>query len=112
MAEQDSILVSRRQRVGWFAVACLAAAAIGFAVQGYENTWASIASRVGIVLGTLWMCLPTETRPAAWSAMTPGRLALVVAAVVLSYRVSIKYLPFLVAAGFLGWLLRPKKKRT
>ena len=112
MAEQDSILVNRRQRVGWVAAGCLAAAAIGFAAQGYDNAWASIASRIGIVLGALWMCLPTATRPAAWAAMTPGRLALVVAAIVLSYRVSIKYLPFLIAAGFLGWLLRPKKKRT
>ena len=112
MAEQDSILVSRRQRVGWFALTCLAAAAIGFAAQGYDNAWASIASRVGVVLGALWMCLPTKTRPAAWSAMTPGRLALVVAAVVLSYRVSLRYFPFLVAAGLVGWLLRPKKKRA
>ena len=25
--------------------------------------------RVGIVLGALWLCLPTKTRPAAWAAI-------------------------------------------
>lgn len=110
VAEQDSILISRRQRVGWVAAACLAAATIGFASQGYENAWASAASRVGIVLAALWLCLPTKTRPAAWAAITPVKLAVIVMAALLSYRLKF-FLPLLLAAGIVGWVLRPKRKR-
>lgn len=110
MGELNSLQIERRRRAGWLAVVCLAAGAIGFAANGYESAWASIASRVGIVLAALWMCLPTTSRPAVWSAITPGRLALIIAAVALSYRISIRYFPFLVAAVALGWFLRPKKK--
>ena len=30
--------------------------------------------RIGIVLGALWLCFPTATRPAAWTILTRGRL--------------------------------------
>ena len=110
MAEPEPFLINRRRRVGWITLGCMVIAAIGFATQPKELFWPAASMRVGIVLGALWLCLPAKTRPAAWSAMTQGRLAVIILVAVLINRVKFM-LPLLAIAGILGWLLRPKKRR-
>jgi hypothetical protein len=109
--QPHSLAIDRRRRVGWVAIVCLVAAAGGFAVEGFESAWAAAASRVGIVLGALWLCLPTKTRPAAWASLSPGKVAAVSIAALFMNRIRI-FLPFLAVAGFIVWALRPRNKRS
>jgi hypothetical protein len=110
MTDSEPFLINRRRRVGWITLACMVLAAVGFVTQEKEAVWPAAAMRVGIVLGALWLCLPAKTRPAAWAAMTRGRLVVIVVTAMLINRVKFM-LPLLAIAGILGWLLRPKKRR-
>lgn len=110
MTAADPSLIDRRRRVGWIALGCLLLAAVGFATSGTDSAWPSAAMRVGVVLGALWLCLPTKSRPAAWSVMSRERLAVIIVTAMLINR--LKYaLPLLAIAAVLGWVLRPKKRR-
>lgn len=109
--QSQHLAIDRRRRVGWVAIACLVVATGGFAAEGFESAWAAAASRVGIVLGALWLCLPTRTRPAAWASLSPGKVAAVGIAAVLMNRIKI-FLPFLAVAGLIVWALRPRNKRS
>jgi len=110
MKTPDPSHIDRRRRVGWTALVCLCVAVAGFATEGKACIWAAAAMRIGFVLGALWLCFPTKTRPAAWAALTQGRLvALVLGALFWS---RIKYaLPFLALAGILIWVIRPRGKQ-
>lgn len=110
MTDSEPFLINRRRRVGWITLGCLALAAVGFATQEKDSVWPAAAMRVGIVLGALWLCLPAKTRPAAWAAITRGRLAVIILTALLINRVRFM-LPLLAIAGILGWLLRSKKRR-
>jgi hypothetical protein len=106
----DPSFFDRRRRVGWTAMVCVCVAIVGFATEGNECVWAAAAMRIGFVLGALWLCFPTKTRPAAWAVLTRPRLiALVIGALFWS---RIKYaLPFLAIAGIVFWFIRPRGKR-
>jgi hypothetical protein len=110
MNDDEAFLINRRRRVGWITLGCLVLAAVGFATAEKDSVWPAAAMRIGIVLGSLWLCLPAKTRPAAWAAFTPGRLMVIILAAMLINRVKFM-LPMLVIAGILGWILRPKKRR-
>ena len=110
MNTPDPSLIDRRRRVGWAALACLGVAVVGFATEGRACVWAAAAMRIGFVLGALWLCFPTKTRPAAWAVLTQGRLAALVIGALLWPR--IKYaLPFLAIAAIVIWFIRPRGKR-
>ena len=111
MTDSEPLLINRRRRVGGITLGCIALAAVGFATQEKDSVWPAAAMRVGIVLGALWLCLPTESRPSAWAAITRGRLVVIILTAVLINRVKF-ILPLLAIAGILGWLLRPKKRRS
>ena len=100
----------RRRRVGWAALVCVCVAVVGFATEGKECVWAAAAMRIGFVLGALWLCFPTKTRPAAWAVLTQRRLVAIVIGALFWSR--IKYaLPFLAIAGIVLWFIRPRGKR-
>ena len=110
MNTPDPSLIDRRRRVGWAALVCLGVAVAGFATEGRACVWAAAAMRIGFVLGALWLCFPTKTRPAAWSVLTQGRLAALVIGALLWPR--IKYaIPFLAIAAIVIWFIRPRGKR-
>lgn len=111
MTDSEPFLINRRRRVGWITLGCMALAVGGFATQEKDSVWPAAAMRVGIVLGALWLCLPARTRPAAWAAITRGRLLVIIGMAILINRVKF-VLPLLAIAGVLGWLLRPKKRRS
>lgn len=110
MTNTDTSLIDRRRRVGWTSLICLCVAAVGLATSTTDNVWPSAALRIGIVLGALWLCFPTKTRPAAWTALTRGRLVALVIGAILMNR--LKYaLPFFGIAAAVIWFIRPRAKR-
>ena len=112
MNNAQPLLIDRRRRVGWAAIICLGVAAFGIARAETGTLWPAAALRVGIVLGALWLCFPSKTRPAAWAALTNGRMAVLVIGVwFLDRLLRVKMaLPFLALAGLLIWFIRPRKK--
>ena len=103
-------LIDRRRRVGWTALICLCVAAVGLATSTTDTVWSAAAMRIGIVLGALWLCFPTATRPAAWTALTRGRLIAIVIGAILMNRLKFA-LPFLGIAAAVIWFIRPRTKR-
>ena len=106
----DPSPIDRRRRVGWTALACLCVAAIGLATTEENSVWAAAAMRIGLVLGALWLCFPTKTRPAAWTVLTQGRLAALVIGALLWPRIKAA-VPFLAIAAIVIWFIRPRTKR-
>lgn len=106
----EPTISDRRRRVGWAALICWLIAVAGLSTEGRDCVWAAAAMRIGLVLGALWLCFPTKTRPAAWAVLTQGRLiALILGAVFWS---RVKYaLPFLGIAWLVLWFIRPRTKR-
>lgn len=66
--------------------------------------------RVGLLLGALWLALPTRTRPAAWANVSPYVVVGVVVALLFVRQMRI-FIPLLIVVGILGLLLRPRPKR-
>ncbi len=110
MYTPDLSLFDRRRRVGWTALVCVCMAVVGFATEGKDCVWAAAAMRIGFVLGALWLCFPTKTRPAAWAVLTQGRLVVLVIGALLWGRIKLA-LPFLAIAGIVLWFIRPRGKR-
>ena len=110
MNTPDPSLIDRRRRVGWTALACLCAAFVGLATTEENSVWAAAAMRIGLVLGALWLCFPTKTRPAAWAVLTQGRLAALVIGALLWPRIK-SAMPFLAIAAIVLWFIRPRGKR-
>ena len=106
----DPSLIDRRRRVGWATLVCLCVAIAGFVAEGRECVWAAAAMRIGFVLGALWLCFPTETRPAAWAVLTQGRLVALVIGALLWPRIKTA-MPFLAVAAIIVWFIRPRAKR-
>lgn len=106
----DEHLIRKRQQVGIIAGGCLVVA--GFAtVFGSGNTaWSASCFRIGVVLGALWLALPTKTRPAAWANMS--RWTIVGIMVFAAFLPRLKwFLPILILGIAIGWLLRRKTWR-
>ena len=83
------------------AVLCFAAAA-GAAVYSPETAlWSGAAVKVGLLLGALWLALPTRTRPAAWGGWDWKTGGLVFGGLLLSARAPQLGLPVL--AGVAAW---------
>jgi len=108
MNNVEPTLIDRRHRVGWAAIVCLGMAATGITFAENDSVWPAAALRVGIVLGALWLCLPTKTRPAAWAALTNGRMVALVIAILLWNRIKY-FMPFLALAVVILWFIRPRK---
>ncbi len=103
-------LIEKRRRVGMVAGVCLASAFIVFLIQDLQNAWASALLRIGLVLGALWLALPTRTRPAAWARLSRWKLAGIVVFAVLLPRLKM-ILPILLIGMLIGWVLRPRGRR-
>ncbi|MDA1229579.1 MAG: hypothetical protein O2856_02270 [Planctomycetota bacterium] len=110
MNNAEPTLIDRRRRVGWMAILCLSVAVFGLATTEHDTVWAAGAMRIGIVLGALWLCFPSKTRPAAWAALTQGRLTAIVIGAFFMNR--LKYaLPFVAIAATVIWFIRPRGKK-
>lgn len=81
--ENQSVTLNR-WFVGLITVACLAGAAYVRIQHPGELFWWGSLFRAAIVLGTLWFCLPTRDRPAAWANFSPTVAALVIGVLLLA----------------------------
>lgn len=113
MKTSDPSPIDRRRRVGWSAIICLGIAAAGITMAEKDSVWPAAAMRVGVVLGALWLCFPSKTRPAAWESLTNGRMAVLVIGALLWNRLfRLKFaMPFLALAGLFVYFIRPRKKQ-
>ena len=110
MNNPDTSQIDRRRRVGRTALICLCVAAVGLATSETDTVWSAAAMRIGIVLGALWLCFPTATRPAAWTVLTRGRILVLVVGAIFWNR--LKYaMPFIGIAAAVIWFIRPRTKR-
>jgi hypothetical protein len=100
-----------RWLVGIATAGCLVASVIVAVAAPLELFWWGGLLRAGIVLGALWVCLPTKDRPAAWADFSPWTAALlggVLLLAILRPRVGI---PAIVVLLFLRYLFTSRRKR-
>jgi hypothetical protein len=110
----DEVALSRRRRVGWSSVVLLILAAVGFWFEGQESIWASACMRVGVVLFTLWLCLPAGKARFGWNSLSGHRLAVIilVAAFILFPASQRRFiLPILAVYGLIVWASQSKSTK-
>ncbi len=110
MSPAEPSMIERRRRVGLIAAVCFGFAVTGFLMGRSDSAWTAAAMRISIVLGAIWLVLPTTRRPAAWSKLTRGRLAMIVLVTVFINRMKF-LLPLMLIAGIAAWILRPKNRK-
>lgn len=105
-------LAEKRKLVGVMALICLASAVCLWLFTGNpeHNPLLSAFTRVGIVLGALWLALPTSGTSWAWQKAGPV-LIIAVALTAVAGR-SLRYaLPIAIAVAIALVILRPRPKR-
>ncbi len=100
-----------RRLVGWLALAFLVGAVISFTSEGDTvNMWQGICTRVGVVLGTLWLALPKDGTLGKWAEVSMTKLLVIVLALIVVVRAPQRYVPILLAVAAAGRYLRPPEK--
>ena len=108
----DQKVTINRSLVGWLALAFL----IGFVVTFFTgpkesvDLWQGICSRVGVMLGALWLALPKDGTLGKWAEVSLLKLAVIIVMFIAVIKSPRKYLPFLLAFGAAARFLRPPDK--
>lgn len=103
-----------RTRVGLITLGCFVCGGLirfGAAPTEQNDMWVAGFMRAGIVMGALWICLPTSKRPAAWanvSLTTLGGLVLALLLFARNPRMLLNTLPAFAALAALNFFLRPR----
>ena len=110
-----SPLAVRKMIVGFIALGCLSTAASlwVFTSDAGTNPLTAICMRLGLMLGSLWLVLPSRGESIAWERALPpvlGGIA-VLAIVLRNSRILIFVLPAAVLAAIALAFLRPRSKR-
>jgi hypothetical protein len=103
-----------RPLVGVLTLACLVAAAAVWAFGASQKDaplWIAGFLRVGILLGALWLALPTASRAPAWANVSPWTLVGLLLMIYLVGRYKWAMIPVLVTVATIGFFLRPREKR-
>lgn len=100
-----------RALVGLLAIGLTVGGVLTVTLDSYENPWAGSLIRVGVVLGMLWLALPTATRPAAWSGMSPWITVVVVAIAILAARRPWLFFPLAGTVVFATLVLKPRPRK-
>lgn len=108
----DQKVTINRSLVGWLALAFLTGFAFSLVTGPKDSAdpWQGIFSRVGVVLGTLWLALPKDGTLGKWAEVSVLKLVVIVAMFVAVVRAPRKYLPILLAIGAAARFLRPPDK--
>jgi hypothetical protein len=101
-----------RALTGVLAVGCGIAGIALCVVRGTEDALGASLIRAGVVLGALWIALPTRSREAAWARVSPYAVIGIAIGIVLLVRHVRVLLPVAIAAAAAGYLLRPRKSRS
>lgn len=107
-----------RTVIGLMALICGIASAVllGMMATRPENsgliyTQGGLA-RMGLVLGALWLAMPSRNREAAWANISPKFLALLLGAAIVMIRIPPRILiPAAIITGVTIIILRPRPKR-
>lgn len=91
----------------------LIGAVVSFVVEESDSATVaqSICTRVGVLLGTLWLALPKDGALGRWAEVSIAKFAvilLIVVAVVRAPQRLLRYLPILLAIAAVGRYLRPR----
>jgi len=109
-----SPLAVRKLIVGIVSLGCLATAAglFCFAADGMANPVTAVAMRLGVMLGALWLALPSQGESIGWGKAMPVILAvIVVLAFVRNWRFLVYAIPAAIVVGIVLAFLRPRSKR-
>ena len=110
----DSPMAVRRLLVGIIALACLATAAGVWIFTGdWKNPVTAVTMRLGIMLGALWLALPSQGENLAWEKCLPAAVAVIVVLSFVrgSWRFLIYAIPAAIVVGIAAAFLRPRSKR-
>ena len=108
----ESPLAVRKMIVGILALGSLATAAgvLLLSAEGFSNPMTAVAMRLGLILGALWLALPSTGESIAWAKVVP--IAVVVAvACVRGGRFLLYAIPIAVLVGIVAVFIRPKGRR-
>lgn len=111
LMSQEQITISR-PLVGVLTLVCFAAALVIWLTNPAEEMWLAGFVRVGLVMGALWLALPSRTRPAAWANVSPGMFVLIIVGVLLLPRYPRLLIPLFIVLLVVGFVLRPRRKRS
>jgi len=104
-----------RTLAGVSALSCLALALAIWTTHPADPSWRMWMSgfvRVGLLLSAIWLALPTDSRNAAWTNVTPRSLLVVLLVVVALVRLKLKIVVIFVAVLAVATLvLRPRGKQ-
>jgi membrane associated rhomboid family serine protease len=105
-------LAGKRLMVGLFALACLAASALiwVFNDQPKESPVLGATTRVGLVMGALWLAMPRRGESVAWRRALPVLAALVLALAFLK-RAFVYVVPMAAVLAVVAVLVRPRPPR-
>ena len=103
-------LRSKRIYVGVLAVLFLAAGLGLMVFQPDKDGMQGALMRVALLLGAFWLAMPTKSRPAAWSKVSPLTVGIAIVSAMLLPR--LRYLiPVIIAVLSIGWFVRPRQKK-
>lgn len=108
----DQKVTINRSLVGWLALVFLVGAVIAFITEENEtaNLAQGICTRVGVVLGALWLALPKDGTLGKWAEVSIAKLVIIILVFVAVVRAPRRYLPILLAIAAAGRFLRPPDK--
>ncbi len=106
----DAKVTINRTLVGGLALACLGAAIVIWLVNPSEQFWRGGFVRVGLVMSAIWIALPTRTRKAAWTDVSPTTFLGLLLVIVAAARFPKAVIPILVVVAVMGFVLRPRSK--
>lgn len=100
-----------RALVGILAIVCLGGGVSAVLFDSYENPWGGALIRVGTVLTVLWFALPTSTRPAAWTGISPWVTVSIVAIGIFAARRPLLFFPLAGIVMLIVLISRTGKRR-
>ncbi len=110
MPDANIELIRKRKTVGFIAIVCLGVAVVAGLYGQLQSPWYSACLRVGLVMGALWLALPTKIRPAAWAHLSKWWLIGIALTAIALPRLRGIW-PVLLIGIIIGWLLRPRRRR-
>jgi hypothetical protein len=113
----DQKIPVNRALVGILALACLTASGLIYWQYSHDDSWAMWQAaflRVGVLMSTFWMALPSLGRGDAFARVSPGTLLAVFAGIIMIARLRIPVwllLPICAFVALVALFLRPRDKK-
>ncbi len=109
MGPSEAELIQKRRWVGVLSLLSAFGGLVAWQLEGSTSAIAGPCVRIGVVLGALWLALPTKTRPAAWARIRPWHIGILIVFLILLPRLK-PLLPAILIGIVIGWLLRRRRK--